>query len=426
MLPFVTLTQGLHHRGHRVLMLVPGFQEAVVQAAGVPYQTFGTKHEGQALLGDPGLRDERKAWGVIWKSLAPHLGAMRNLIQHLPAHETCVVLSHPILVPMAAMGRPVRPDLRIVAAYLAPSNLCSSHDMVSVGPLHIPPWVPPAWSRVLWRLIHKWFNSVMLPSLNAARSQYNLPPVPHFFEHLLKEPNASLGLFPKWFASMQADWPQPFSEGDFVSTAMKAMPPSPPELERFLSDGEPPIVFTPGTGQQHAALYFGTALEALKRLGRRGLFITSHVAQLPSPLPPNVLWQAHVPFTALLPRTAAVVHHRGIGTTAEAFRAGIPQLIVPSAFDQFDNGFRAKGLGVADVLLAKRLSAGRMQKQLARLLASPELKQACVAVAQRMARKPELPWLLDRVEAALFDPFSGTTLTKSSTNEEAVQPVLPD
>ena len=197
MLPFVTLTQGLHERGHRVLMLVPGFQEAVVQAAGVPYQTFGIHEEGKALLGDPDLRDERKAWGAIWKCLAPHLGAMRNLIQHLPTHETCVVLSHPILVPMAALARSVRPDLRIAAAYLAPSNLCSSHDMVSAGPLHIPPWVPPAWLRIFWRLIHKWFHSVMLPSLNAARVQYKLPPVPNFFEHLLKRQMLLWGCSPR-------------------------------------------------------------------------------------------------------------------------------------------------------------------------------------------------------------------------------------
>ena len=290
--------------------------------------------------------------GVIWNSLAPHLGAMRTLIQHLPAHETCVVLSHPILVPMAALARSVRPDLRIVAAYLAPSNLCSSHDMVSAGPLRIPQWVPRAWLRVSWMLIHKWFNSVMLPSLNAARARYDLPGVPHFFEHMLKAPNASLGLFPKWFASIQRDWPQPFLEGDFVSTAIKAMQTLPPELEHFLADGEPPILFTPGTGHRHAALYFSTALQALKRLQRRGVFITPQAEQLPAPLPPNVLWQAHVPFTALLPRAAAVVHHGGIGTTADAFRARVPQLIVPFAFDQFSRqeiGRRRRVAGKATV-----------------------------------------------------------------------------
>ncbi|RQO46255.1 glycosyltransferase [Variovorax sp. KBW07] len=401
--PFITLSQGLLERGHRVLMLVPQFHESIVLAAGVPCQTFGTHDEWRALLNDPDLWDERKGWGVIWSRLAPHLGALRQLLQQFSANDSCVVLSHPILIPMAALARSVRPDLRIVAGHLAPSNLCSSHDMLTAGSLRIPDWIPISWRQALWKLIHKgWINPVTLPSLNATRGQIGQPPVPHFFEHMLTAPSASLGFFPNWYAAVQPDWPQSFSEGEFVSTTAQGKVAFSPELEQFLSGGAPPIVFTPGTGHQHAARYFNTALKALKRLGRRGIFVTPHAAQLPDPLPSSVMWQAHAPFASLLPRVAAVVHHGGIGTTADAFRAGTPQLIVPFAYDQFDNGLRAKRLGVADVLQAKRLSVGRMQKRLAHLLVSHDVAQACRAIAQKMAQKHELPWLLDRIEAALF------------------------
>lgn len=402
-LPFIRLSQGLLDRGHRVLMLVPRFHEATVLASGIPYQSFGSVDEWQALLNDPDLWDERKGWGVIWRGLVPHLDVMRQLIEQLPADEPCVVLSHPILIPMAALARSVRPDLRIVAAYLAPSNLCSSYDMLTAGSLRIPGWLPISWRQVLWKLIHKnWIDPITLPSLNAARNQNGLPTVAHFFEHMLTAPNASLGLFPDWYAAIQPDWPHAFSEGDFVRTTTESRAAPSPELEQFLSNGAPPIVFTPGTGHQHAARYFNTALKALTGLGHRGLFITSHAAQLPDSLPSNVLWQTHVPFVSLLPRTAAVVHHGGIGTMAEAFRAGTPQLIVPFAYDQFDNALHAKRLGVADVLLAKRMSAGRMQKQLAQLLISHNVAQACRTIAQKMLQKNELPWLLDRTEAALI------------------------
>jgi len=420
-LPFITLSQGLLERGHRIMMLVPRFHEAVVLAAGVPCQTFGTHDEWQALLDDPNLWDERKGWGVIWNGLVPHLDAIRQIVHSLPADQSCVVLSHPILVPMASLARSVRPDLRIVCAYLAPSNLCSSHDMLAAGSLRIPPWIPTRWRRALWNLIHKvWIDPGTLPGLNAARSRNGLPSVPHFMEHTHATPNASLGLFPSWYASIQTDWPNSFAEGDFVSPAMTGPEALSPELEQFMSDGAPPIVFTPGTGHQHAARYFYTALKALKRLGRRGLFVTPHSAQLPDPLPSSVIWQAHVPFTSLLPRVAAIVHHGGIGTTAEAFRSGTPQLIVPFAYDQFDNGLRAKRLGVADVLLAKRLSVRRLQKQLAQVLDSHDVRRACRTTAQKMDQKPELSWLIEQTEAALFAvdtvksestrPIGGTTV----------------
>lgn len=403
-LPFITMAKGLVEQGHRVLMLIPGLQESTVQESGLPYRTFGSLAQGLAQLEDPDLWDERKGWGVIWRGLTPNLGALRELVQSLPANDSCVVLCHPILVPMAALARSVRPDLRIVAAYLAPSNLCSSHDMLAAGSLRIPAWAPLAGLRALWRLIHHhWIDPVTLPSLNALRRQFNLPEVPHFFAHVLAAPDASIGLFPRWFAAVQADWPQPFVEGAFVRTTAESGGSLPIEVERFLSEGEPPIVFTPGTGHQHAAFYFETALKTLKRLGRRGLFLTPHVGQVPDQLPASVMWLAHVPFADLLPRTAALVHHGGIGTCAEAFRAGIPQLIVPFAYDQFDNGFRAKRLGVADVLLAKRLSAGRMRRQLAHLLASQRVKAACNRVATSMAEGPAQRWLLDQIAEWLRD-----------------------
>ena len=131
--PFIRVAQGLCERGHRVLLLVPKFHEEAAEASGVPYETMGTREEFQALLNNPDLWDERKGWGVIWNGVIPHLEGLRKLIQRLSAHGPCVVLSHPILVPVAALARSVQPDLHIVAAYLAPSNLCSSHDLLTIG-----------------------------------------------------------------------------------------------------------------------------------------------------------------------------------------------------------------------------------------------------------------------------------------------------
>jgi rhamnosyltransferase subunit B len=402
-LPFLVLCQALQRGGHRVVMLVPHFHEAVLASSGVPFRTFGSTEQWQLLLDDPKLWDERNGWGVIWRGLAPHLGAINHLVQALPDQEDCVVLCHPILLPMSALARSVRPDLRIIAAYLAPSNLCSSHDMLTAGSLRIPAWVPIGWKQALWKMIHKgWIDPLTLPSLNAARSQHGLPAVTHFFEHMLTTPDASVGLFPNWYATVQADWPQPFLQGCFVRDQVSVQLELPPALEQFLSDGEAPIVFTPGTGQRHAKPFFDAATRALKLLGRRGIFVTPHAEQLPDALPASIMWQAYAPFAPLLPRVAAVVHHGGVGTMAEAFRAGIPQLIVPYAYDQFDNALRAKRLGVADILLARRLTPARMRKQLQHLLCADEVRQACSGIACKIAQEPGLPVVLEQLMAVLL------------------------
>jgi rhamnosyltransferase subunit B len=172
-------------------------------------------------------------------------------------------------------------------------------------------------------------------------------------------------------------------------------------LEHFLTAGDAPIAFTPGTGHRHAARYFATALEVLRRSGRRGLFITPHAAQVPTDLSADVMWVAEAPFARLLPRLAALVHHGGIGTTAEALRAGVPQLVVPFAFDQFDNALRARRLGVAEVVLARRASVRRVRHALDRLLSSASVAQACREVAARVANGPPPGWLVAQVEHAL-------------------------
>jgi rhamnosyltransferase subunit B len=156
-----------------------------------------------------------------------------------------------------------------------------------------------------------------------------------------------------------------------------------PELDAFLHAGPAPLVFTHGTGNTQAAAYFRDALAAARRLGRRAIFLTPHRDQVPADLPPTMLWQDYVPLRTLLPHAAALVHHGGIGTTAEALRAGTAQLVVPLAHDQFDNGARVAALGVGASLPAARLNERRLARALGGLLAAPGLNERTRAVAGR-------------------------------------------
>ena len=110
MQPFIALARGLRERGHRVLLLAPALQEEAARAAGLPYWLFGSIEREQAALDNPDLWHEHKSWGVLWESLVPDLDALRERVRALPADEDCVVLCHPVLVPMAALARAARPD----------------------------------------------------------------------------------------------------------------------------------------------------------------------------------------------------------------------------------------------------------------------------------------------------------------------------
>jgi rhamnosyltransferase subunit B len=178
------------------------------------------------------------------------------------------------------------------------------------------------------------------------------------------------------------------------------------ELERFLqADGDAarPVVFTPGSGNRQAAVYFERALEATRRLGRRAIFLTPHRAQVPARLPEEVLWHPYVPLRRLLPRVAALAHHGGIGTTAEALRAGVPQLIIPLAFDQFDNGSRVEALRAGHMLTGWRTRPRGLARALDDLLRSPDLRAGCARAAALVAADEHID------PAARLEPLLGVT-----------------
>jgi rhamnosyltransferase subunit B len=91
--------------------------------------------------------------------------------------------------------------------------------------------------------------------------------------------------------------------------------------------------------------------------------------------------ERYLPLRHLLPRAAALVHHGGIGTSAEALRAGTPQLAVPLFFDQPDNALRLRTLGVGDVLEPDALTPDSLAENLQSLLASQSVKQKCGQIA---------------------------------------------
>jgi rhamnosyltransferase subunit B len=124
---------------------------------------------------------------------------------------------------------------------------------------------------------------------------------------------------------------------------------------------------------------FGAAIEACRLLGERGILLTKFGQQLSAPLPPFVHHCDYAPFRKLLPCCSAVVHHGGVGTTAQALAAGIPQLILPMAWDQPDNAMRVKRLGVGH-WLSPNSSGVRMASALAGLM-TPETRARCRAVA---------------------------------------------
>jgi UDP:flavonoid glycosyltransferase YjiC (YdhE family) len=97
----------------------------------------------------------------------------------------------------------------------------------------------------------------------------------------------------------------------------------------------------------------------------------------------------HLPYDAVLPRCAAVVHHGGVGITYSAVRAGVPAVVCPQDYDQFDMAVRVVAAGAGERV--RRLGGPAASAALARALTSDR------APLDRLVRA-----------AAAYDPVAAT------------------
>ncbi|MGN4046961.1 glycosyltransferase, partial [Burkholderia gladioli] len=78
----------------------------------------------------------------------------------------------------------------------------------------------------------------------------------------------------------------------------------------------------------------------------------------------------------------------GIGTASLAYEAGIPQLVMPSAHDQFDNAQRVADSGCG-LRLDAPVDGAALSAALARILADAGMAGRCAAVRANMAGAPD-------------------------------------
>ena len=116
--------------------------------------------------------------------------------------------------------------------------------------------------------------------------------------------------------------------------------------------------------------FWDESLEAIGSLKQRAVLLAggSEAQRLTAVAPPTVCVTGYAPHAPIFARASAVVHHGGVGTTAQALRSGKPMLVVPHAHDQPDNAYRVSRLGVACVLNAQGYRAPAVARLLRRLL----------------------------------------------------------
>jgi MGT family glycosyltransferase len=94
----------------------------------------------------------------------------------------------------------------------------------------------------------------------------------------------------------------------------------------------------------------------------------------------NMVGAATLPQTTLMPQVDLVITHGGNNTTTEAMHNGLPMVLLPLFWDQYDNAQRVHELGYGVRLATYSFGDGELTGALDRLLADTALRERMAAI----------------------------------------------
>ena len=215
-------------------------------------------------------------------------------------------------------------------------------------------------------------------------------------------PDLVLAMFSPVLAKPQPDWPNNTVLTGFTfyddSEGGRQLP---SELEQFLSVGEPPIVFTLGSAAVVSpGQFYEESIKAVSRLDRRAVILMGKNAP-PANLPDSIVAVNYAPYSQFFSRACAIVHQGGVGTTAQALRAGRPTLVTPYSVDQPDNAARVERLGTSRTVSREQYTAKRVAKQLNELLDNPNYAARAVEIGAIIRAENGVNVACDAIERQL-------------------------
>lgn len=399
--PFVGIGLALRARGHRVQVATNPYFASLIQRVGLEFLPIGEESDYLQMAANPAFWKRIGGPRAIMPWIAKVIRPVYDLVSRFAVPRETVVGASSL-----ALGARVAEDhLHVPTAtiHLQPSIIMSVKEPPILGGIVVPTWFPTWVRSAAVATVDRTCDPLIAPALNGLRHELGLVPVRRVMTQYLHSPRRVIGLFPHWFAPPLSDWPKQVRLTDFPLFDESRVTPLSDELQRFLDAGDPPIAFTPGSAMWTGHRFFVESARSCERLGRRGLLLTRHAGQIPRRLPPGVRHVSYAPFSQLLSRCAAIVHHGGIGTSAQALRAGIPQLLTPFAHDQHDNAARLMRLGVARKIEPRAYRAGAVAAILDDLLASGQVRDRCRNIALHFDQSDPIRRTCELIEE-LADP----------------------
>lgn len=403
--PVIAFALGLRARGHRVEIATSEIYREKIGALGLAFHALrpdllaSGEHIVASIMDGP-----RGTERLMRDHLFPAVRQMHADLLPVVAGADALIASELIF---AASLLAATTGVRWISYTLAPVSLFSLHDppMLPAPAIlqwtqGLGPWVHRVVKRIAKIVSYSWWRP-----LRQLRHELGLPPGEHPLFEGKYSSRLNLALFSSVLQQPQPDWPPHAVQTGFLfydeNTEKSSRLALPPSVAAFLAAGDAPLVFTLGSAAVYLpGNFYAESVKAAQQLGRRALLLLGKNPP-PQNLPSSILAWDYLPYARIFPHAAALVHQGGVGTTAQALRAGRPMLIVPFAHDQFDNAARIKRLGAGRMIRRERYRAKHVAAELERLLREPRHLAAATTARARIQTERGVDSACDAVERAL-------------------------
>jgi UDP:flavonoid glycosyltransferase YjiC (YdhE family) len=406
--PFLALANELKRRGHRPVIATSEVYRLKVEAEGIEFSP-ARPDLGELLQDEEFLKqlwDPKRGTEYLLRDyVLPRVeGGYQDLLAACAGADLLVNHTISYAGPLVAEVQ----KLPWVSIALQPTVLFSARDPSVIAPA---PWLRqfyglgPWFFRLLLRAADRRTRGWAAP-VARLRQKLGLPPGENPVMRGQFSPLGTLALFSKHFAAPQADWPVNTVATGFVSYDKRGEGFGPADdgdaLARFVAKGPAPVVFTLGSSAvMSPGQFFEESRQAAVELRMRAVLLVGKTAAVPLGEQGSVFVAEYAPYSQLLPKAAATVHQGGIGTMAQALRAGKPMLMVPWAHDQPDNAERCRKLGVSRTVKRGRYRSELVVRELDRLLNDPRYAERARMIAERLAGEDGLRVACDALEKTL-------------------------
>ncbi len=410
--PYMALALELQRRGHAPVIATSELYRQKILEAGLEF--FPVRPD----LPPPdeaGPLIERVTAGAngtkyLFKDLLmPNLrGAYEDLTRAVQGAD--LMVAH--IVPMAAPMVAEKTGIPWISTVLAPVSFFSAYDP-SVPPLNstlfmllsrLGPRVMKPMKRLGERVVEPWIQPIY-----DLRRELGLPRGAHPMFGGQHSPQRVLALFSPLLGAPQPDWPPETMQTGFCFYDKRGRVPGAsdevggdalsPALEAFLQAGDAPIVFTLGSSVVLASGdFYEQSAQAAKLLNRRAVLLVGDARGAPQNLPEGVAAFDYAPYSEIFPRAAAIVHSGGVGTTAQAMRAGKPMLIMPFSNDQPDHAYRMARLGIGRGIARYRYNATNAARELDILLSDENYAARGAEVGSQVRAENGVARACDEIE----------------------------